>query len=326
MSSKSAWEALLTPHSKKECDGAGATRMNWKQRMRAHQKNHLQSTGLSRWIGVLLIVISATSFGALPAFTRLAYRAGADAPTILLLRFSIAAVVMLAITLVRKTPLPRGRMLLGLILMGAVGYVGLSLAYFNALSLASASLVALLLYLYPAIVTLLSALFFKERLTPLKTGALVLAFVGTAFTVGPAGSGRLAGILLGIAAAVIYSVYILVGSRIVPRTNAIAASTTVISAAGVVYAGIVAVRGPVFPQTPLGWLVVVAIALVSTVIAIATFFAGLGRIGPTRASTLSTFEPVVSVALAILMLGETISPLQVLGGILILAAVVVTAA
>ncbi len=281
------------------------------------------STAAHRWMGVLLIVISAASFGALPIFIRLAYRTGADPTTLLVLRYSIAAVVMVAIMFARKTPLPRGRILLGLVLMGAVGYVGQSFAYFTALTMASASLVALLLYLYPAIVTMLSALFFKERLTAAKVGALTLALVGTALTIGPAGSGRVAGILLAIAAAVIYSVYILVGSRIIPHASAIAASTTVITAAAAVYIGIVAVRGPTFPQTFFGWADIFAIALVSTVLPIVTFLAGLERVGPTRASTLSTFEPVMSVMLAILILGETISPLQVLGGALILAAVIV---
>ena len=281
------------------------------------------STASHRWIGVLLIVISAASFGALPIFIRLAYRTGADPTTLLVLRYSIAAVVMVAIMFARKTPLPRGRILLGLVLMGAVGYVGQSFAYFTALTMASASLVALLLYLYPAIVTMLSALFFKERLTAAKVGAVTLALVGTALTIGPTGSGRVPGILLAIAAAVIYSVYILVGSRIMPHASAIAASTTVITAAAVVYIGIVAVRGPAFPQTFSGWVDIFAIALVSTVLPIVTFLAGLERVGPTRASTLSTFEPVMSVMLAILILGETISPLQVLGGALILAAVVV---
>lgn len=281
------------------------------------------STAAHRWMGVLLIVISAASFGALPIFIRLAYRTGADPTTLLVLRYSIAAVVMVAIMFARKTPLPRGRILLGLVLMGAVGYVGQSFAYFTALTMASASLVALLLYLYPAIVTMLSALFFKERLTAAKVGALTLALVGTALTIGPTGSGRVPGILLAIAAAVIYSVYILVGSRIIPHASAIAASTTVITAAAAVYIGIVAVRGPTFPQTFSGWADIFAIALVSTVLPIVTFLAGLERVGPTRASTLSTFEPVMSVMLAILILGETISPLQVLGGALILAAVIV---
>ena len=54
-----------------------------------------------------------------------------------------------------------------------------------------------------------------------------------------------------------------------------------------------------------------------------TFFAGLKRIGPTTASTLSTFEPIVAVALAAVVLGETITPVQALGGALILAAVVI---
>src|SRR5437016_4877331 len=274
-------------------------------------------------MGVLLIVISAAAFGALPILTRLAYRAGADPPTVLLLRYAIAAVVMVVIVVARKTPLPRGRILCGLILMGAVGYVGQSLTYFTALTLASASLVSLLLYLYPAIVTMLSAWFFKERLTPLKLGALMLALGGTVLTIGPTGNGRLPGILLALAAAVIYSGYILVGSRLMPHASAIGASTIVITAAALVYIGIVAVRGPVFPSTLPGWGAVVAIALISTVLSIVTFFAGLERVGPSKASTLSTLEPVVSVGLAILILGEALNPLQVLGGVLILCAVLI---
>jgi drug/metabolite transporter (DMT)-like permease len=281
------------------------------------------STTSSRWVGVLLIIISAVAFGTLPILARLAYQAGADTLTVLLFRYTIAAVVMVALSLSRRTPLPRGRILLGLTLMGAVGYVGQSLAYFTALTLASASLVSLLLYLYPAIVTALSALIFKERLTPLKLGALFLALVGTALTIGPLGSGHVQGVLFALAAAGIYSVYILAGSRLMPHTSALGASTTVIIAAAVVYAGVVAVHGPVFPRTYSGWVMVVAIALISTVLAIMTFFAGLKLIGPSKASTLSTLEPVVSVGLAILVLGEAVGPLQILGGLLILTAVLV---
>ena len=69
-----------------------------------------------------------------------------------------------------------------------------------------------------------------------------------------------------------------------------------------------------------------AIALVSTVAAITLYFAGLERIGPTRASTLSTIEPLVTVTLAALVLDETLTLAQLAGGALILAAVVVLAA
>ena len=68
-----------------------------------------------------------------------------------------------------------------------------------------------------------------------------------------------------------------------------------------------------------GWLA--CIALVSTVGAISLFFAGLRRVGPTTASILATVEPVVTVVLAFLAFGETMGPMQLAGGALVLSAV-----
>ncbi|HEY0604681.1 MAG TPA: DMT family transporter [Herpetosiphonaceae bacterium] len=280
---------------------------------------------MKQGFGTLLIIMSALSFGALAIFARLAYAAGADPITVLFLRFVIAAVVMSAIMWARRIPFPRGRTLLSLALMGGVGYVGQSLAYFTALTMASAALVALLLYVYPALVTALSAIFLGERITVLKLAALVLALLGTALTIGPAEGGQPLGIALGAAAAVIYAVYILVGSRVTARAGAIASSSVIMSAAAVMYTVVVLFQGPRFPTTALGWVAIAGISLISTVLAIVTFFAGLERVGPTNASTLSTFEPLVTVLLAMVFLHETIVPLQIIGGGLILAAVILLA-
>jgi len=92
-----------------------------------------------------------------------------------------------------------------------------------------------------------------------------------------------------------------------------------------VKAGIALVRGPALPATVVGWSAVVAIALVSTVAAITWFFAGLKRIGPTQASTLSTVVPAVTVALAALILDERIALTQLVGGALSLVTVVLLA-
>lgn len=280
---------------------------------------------MQRGIGTLLIIISAISFGAMAIFARIAYAAGADPITVLFLRFVIAAAVMLGIMWTRRISFPRGRTLLSLVLLGGVGYVGQSLAYFTALTMASAALVALLLYVYPALVTALSAIFLGERITAIKLGALVLALFGTALTIGPAEGGQPLGIALAATGAVIYAVYILVGSRVTARAGAIASSTVIMSAAAVTYSVIALFQGPHFPTTALGWAAIVGIALISTVLAIVTFFAGLERVGPTNASTLSTFEPLVTVLLAMLFLHETIVPLQIIGGGLILAAVILLA-
>jgi len=280
---------------------------------------------MQRGPGFIFISISACAFAAIAIFARIAYDSGADPITVLFLRFVIAAAVMIAIMWTRRLPLPCGRTLLTLVLMGGVGYVGQSLAFFTALTMASAGLVALLLYLYPALVTMLSAIFLGERLTAIKLGALLLALVGTALTIGPAGSGQPLGIALAVGASVIYAVYILAGTRATARAGAIASSTVIMTAAAAVYCVIAAIQGPRFPTTLTGWAAVLAIALVSTVLAIVTFFAGLERIGPTNAATLSALEPLVTVLLALLFLHETIVPLQIVGGGLILAAVILLA-
>jgi drug/metabolite transporter (DMT)-like permease len=285
----------------------------------------IQTAEADRRFGPVLIIISAASFGVIPIFARLAYNAGAEPITVLFLRFTIAAVVMNLIMVFRRTAYPRGLVLLELILLGAIAYVGESLAYFLALKMASAGLVALLLYIYPALVTALSAIFLKEHLTRVKIVALFLALSGTALTLRITGGGSLMGILLGIAAAVDYAIYILLGSRIVRRSGPMASTTVIITSTAVVYVGIVAIHGTTYPTNSTGWIAIIAIALISTVLAFVTFFAGLKRIGPTTTSTLSTFEPIVAVVLAAIVLGETISPIQILGGILILTAVVLLA-
>jgi drug/metabolite transporter (DMT)-like permease len=83
--------------------------------------------------------------------------------------------------------------------------------------------------------------------------------------------------------------------------------------------------GAALPRSTAGWSALVAVALVGTVVAVAAFFAALERLGPADTSVVSTAEPVVSVLVAALVLGERLGPLQVVGGVLVLVAVVVLA-
>ncbi len=276
-------------------------------------------------VGVLLILISGIFFGAMAIFARLAYEAGASPTTVLFLRFGIASVCMLVIMYMRKLPFPRGRTLLTLVLMGGVGYVGQAFCYFTALTLASAGLVALLLYLYPAIVTILAVIVLKERVSKVKVIALVIALAGTVMTIGLGGGGQPLGILLSLGAALIYSVYILVGSRVAKPGMVMPYSAVIITSGAVVSAALITVQGTAFPVTWSWWISVMASALLCTVLAIIAFLAGLERIGPTHAATLSTIEPVVTVVLASLVLGENFTPMRAVGGIMILLAVVVLA-
>lgn len=276
-------------------------------------------------IGAFYILASAACFGSMAIFARLAYASGVDIPTLLLIRFTLAAVLMWTIFLAKGMRLPKGKGIVMLVAMGAIGYAGQAFSYFTALTLASAGLVSLLLYLYPAIVAILSRIVFRHSLTRIQIAAVVVALVGSVLTIGKAGDGKPLGIFFGILAAFMYSGYILTGSRFPKDVTPTASTTVITSAAAMTYAVVVAVKGFHPPGTRTGWLAVVVIAIVCTVLAILFFFEGLERVGAVRASVFSTLEPVFTVVLAAIVLGEAITPMRVLGGALIVGAVLLLA-
>lgn len=277
---------------------------------------------MKRIIGILLIVVSAASFGTLAIFGRYAFENGIDTFTLLFLRFTFAALLMFALLAFRRESLPRGRPLIQLIGMGAVGYVGQSFCYLTAIKYASAGLVALLLYLYPMFVAILSLIFLKEKFSSLKIAALILATVGAGLTANPEGGGW-QGILLAISAALIYSIYIIVGTGVLKKVSSVQSSAVIFASAGTVYGALTFINGSHFPSSETGWGIVAGLVLIATVIPVVTFLAGLKRIGPTNASMLSTLEPVVTVILAALLFSEAMRPVMLIGGSLILFSVII---
>ncbi len=279
-----------------------------------------------RLLGALLVGVSAAAFGSMALFGRWAQESGATTPGLIAVRFLLAAVILVIFIRARGLRLPSFKASLPIAAMGGIGYVGQAYCYFLAIEHADASLVALLLYLYPAFVAVLAVVFLRERIGPLIVAALVLALTGTALVVG-GGSGRPIGIALGIGAAVIYSIYITVGSVVTRGLDAIAVSTIVCIAAAMTSGLIVVVmlgsgHDVSLAASTRGWVSLLAIAVVCTVLAILAFFAGLRLLGPTSTSVLSTLEPVVTVGLATWLLGESLSGVQAVGAVLVLAAVI----
>lgn len=294
-------------------------------RERHEQEEEHRSGRKGRALGAAYVVASALCFGSMAIFGRIAFASGVDTATLLLLRFSLAAGLMWAVFAYKRARLPRGRGLATLVAMGAVGYAGQAFCYFTALSLASAGLVALLLYLYPALVALLSRVVLRHALTPLQLGAMALALAGSFLTVGQAGGGSALGVFFGVLAALIYACYILTGSRLPRDVTPTGSSAVVTTSAAVVYAALACVRGVHLPANAAGWGAILAIAVVCTVLAIGFFLAGLERVGAVRASIYSAVEPAFTVALATLVLGEDLTALRVAGGALILGAVLLLA-
>jgi len=276
-----------------------------------------------RLAGVAWVAVSALGFGLLGIFGKYAFAAGASTATVLLLRFLIGGGCMALLMQLLHLPWPKGREFWILVGMGAVGYVGQAFCYFSALRHASAGLTALLLYLYPALVTLAAAVLGRQRLTWGKGGAVAASLIGILLTVAGGIAGSPAGVAFGSGAAVIYTLYILVGEQVTPRTGAIPAATVVMLAAAAVYGVAVTIEGLQLPTGVHGWLAVGGIVFLSTIVAMVGFFAGMQRLGAADAATISTLEPVVTLVFAAILLGESLAPLQMTGAALVIFAVLV---
>jgi drug/metabolite transporter (DMT)-like permease len=281
--------------------------------------------------GTLMCLASGAAFGAMAIFGKLAYGQGATVGTLLAVRFVLAALLFWVLVIAGGglRELRRlGRRELGIALgLGACGYALQSGCYFAALERIDASLLSLLLYTFPAIVAAAAVLLGRERMSARRLAALALASGGLVLVLAGAGAGALdpLGVALGIGAALVYSTYILVSETVVGRMPPMLLSALVSTGAALSLTTGSATLGQLHPGAVslAGWGWLASIAVVSTVAAISLFFAGLRRAGPTSASILSTVEPVVTTLLAFVVFGETLSAVQVLGGMLVLAAVLV---
>jgi drug/metabolite transporter (DMT)-like permease len=150
-----------------------------------------------------------------------------------------------------------------------------------------------------------------------------MSFAGVAMLVGGAHFHLSWALVFAIASPTIYTGYILVGERVMTSVPAVAASAVIMSGAAIAFCLLAALNHELaLPQNAGGWAVGVGIALIPTMIAISLFLAGLPRVGAARAALLSTWEPVVTVFLAVIVLGDRLSLVQVLGGILVIVAVI----
>jgi drug/metabolite transporter (DMT)-like permease len=273
-----------------------------------------------------MVLASATGFGTLSILAKLGYSAGLGTQQMLAFRFVLAAVGMVALAaLAGQNPLLFGRTrLLTLLSMGALFYSAQSLTYFLALRTLPASLVVLIAYIYPSLVVAAGWLFLRRKVKAKHGIALAASFLGLVLLVGGAHFQLSWALLLALASPIVYTGYILVGETVMGSVPALAASAVIMVGAAIGFGFIALVTNELTPPHNLaGWVVVAALALLPTMLAITLFLGGLPRVGASRAALLSTWEPVVTVLLAVVILGDRLSVVQVIGGLLVLLAVVV---
>jgi drug/metabolite transporter (DMT)-like permease len=301
-----------------------------------------------RAVGLTLIVISAAGFGSGTVLSKPIYASGLDWLQLLAWRFTIGAALAWAWILAsprRRASVRRlGRRQLTVGILLGVWYTGNAGTYYAGLETVPASLAGVLVYLYPAIVAVLSVRYATRLSGRRPWVALGIALVGVILALGGidvATPPPVAGIALVLASPLIYAGWIVLSARLAGERSehlapadagagrvddAAVASALMISATAVIFVAAALVTGrPYLPtEIPAGaWPYLAAVGFAGTFLAIQTFYAGSRRIGAAQAALVSTVEPLIIVTLAWIALHETLAPIQLVGAGLVIVGVLV---
>lgn len=285
------------------------------------------------YIGIACVLIGAIGFSGKPVLVKAAYQYGIDTTTLLALRmlFSAPWFVAMAWWAGRPATAISARDMAGLVALGFVGYYLASFLDLAGLQYISAGFGRLILYLYPTLVLLMSALFLKQPLrgTQLLSLALSYAGIGLVFSAEARLGDDLALTILGaalvFASAIAYATYLVAGSRLVHRFGSMRFTAYAsLLATGFVMAHFFAIR----PAQALVvdnevYVLVTVLAVFSTVIPLWLMAEGLKRIGANQVSLVGCIGPLATMAFAWAFLDETITLTQFAGAILVLAGVLI---
>ncbi|HQR40489.1 MAG TPA: DMT family transporter [Blastocatellia bacterium] len=289
----------------------------------------MSSAGLSRHaVGRIEVVTAAAGYGFLGVFGKQAYAAGLGPGEFLTMRFAVAAAILWVYVLIARREIlfwERKRVLMCAAL-GVFGYALFTSLYFRALKDLSASLTSLLLYTFPVIVTVAARLLFKEPIGWKRGVALPVVAAGLVMLLwGDMAVRNWGAVVLALGSAVFYATYILASSRWLRGVDSMAAGLYIMTAATI---ALFLVAHPSMEQVRgLGtsaWMAVGGIAVISTLGPLVLFLKGLDKLSSPEASILSLVEPMMAVLSAAVLLGERLSLVQLVGGGVILAAMVLS--
>jgi drug/metabolite transporter (DMT)-like permease len=277
--------------------------------------------------GALLVMGAACCYALSVVFAKGAYAHDVAVATLTVWRFAIGALVFWTLVAVRRPAGLDRRTVLTCVALGGVGYAVQALGYFGAVAVMDAGLAALLIYTYPTIIVLIGFLTRRESPTRKRLAALGCSGAGMLLLLGLGGFSTVSpvGIALALTAGFTYAVYTIVASSLPPEADptllmAIVATSALVSVTAFTSATGQPLGLDVDPVV-LGW--VLTYILVGTILAMLLHQSGITRVGASTGGIISSIEPLVAAGAVALVYGETMTPVQMAGGLVILAGVVV---
>jgi DME family drug/metabolite transporter len=278
-------------------------------------------------VGFLAVGVAASIWGTLGFFAKILYAEGVSFEALVAVRASVGWAAMLLFVLLTwgvKGLRVTGRDFLFLVPLGLVGIGAFYLLYFFTVRESTVGTAAILLYSSPAFVALLAWIFLKETLGPLRLLALALTFGGIFLVVGGYDPGALEISLpvlaTGLLSGLTYGLYSIFGK---PLAGHLEPAIILSYALGFGSVLLVLAALPTF-HTLIGlssdsYALLVMLAVVHTALAFGLYTVGLKRLDAGQAAIVATVEPVVAGAIGVVLLGEELTALKVIGALLVLA-------
>ena len=279
-----------------------------------------------RFKGELCILMSATGFSLMPIFAKLAYAGGASTSTVLIFRFLFAFIMLWAFIFIKgyKFRVTVKQFIL-LAVLGGFLYAGSALMLFSSYRFISAGLSEVLIFTYPAMVLIISVIAYKEKLELNKVFAILLSAIGTALVAYVPGQAfSLKGVTLALIAALFYALYVaFIGYKEFKSINPVVMTGYVTLFAAFVFIVYGLINGNIgFSFKDSSWVYMLLLSFMSTSMAILTFCQGSKIIGVTKASIISTVEPVEAIIFGAVILGEKLTFYMILGALITIMAVI----
>ena len=281
--------------------------------------------------GVACAVGGTLAFSLRPILIKLSYAAAPVSPvTLIFLRMVLSLPFFLAVGWWLRTQEPRlsGRDWLKIAGLGLIGYYGASFLDFIGLQYIGAGVGRLILFLYPTLVLLLSFLFLNKKPTSRELSALVVTYAGIVLVLASQAAGLqgtlfLLGAALVFASALCYAIYLVAGSQLIRRVGSMrfTAYSMAVATLPAVLQFLVLEPMSSLELPAMVWVYAIVLATVSTVLPLFLQAEALRRIGPSEFALIGALGPVSVAVTSALGLDEPFTWLQAVGGLLVIAGV-----
>lgn len=275
--------------------------------------------------GCTYIILSAVIFGCMPLMAKSIYAQGVNAISLVLLRNVLALPVLYLLLRAKKIDVrPTKRMAKRVVLLGLYGSVLTPALLFYSYNYISSGMATTLHFVYPVFVLLGCAVFYHDKIGPVKGLCVLFCSIGMVLFYTPGESAQFFGTALAIVSGVAYAAYIVyldksgLGQESPFKIGfGMAAVCTLLLGTGVTLTGNLAL-----PTSLFAWALCFFFAMVIMVGAVVLFQMGTAIVGPQRAAILSTFEPITGILVGIVAFKEPFGLKTAFGSVLIIAAVV----